>query len=180
MIVIFSVARLPLVLLSLLIMFTSSTVVIDQQQNQLQQQQQQQQRLLENNISESKQDNKEQDVSTDKKQQGKQKEEPKYMTRFPGDVKHEIKPEIPKKDDKPKSDEDEEEEEDPRDFYFYLFDEDSAVVEIEGPVNEDDKDEPPFLFNPKPGQIRIVEFYAQYVYFLNFFFQCKAVYLLFF
>lgn len=158
---ILSISRLPLLFLSLMIIGTPSTVILDRQQNQLQQQQHR--RLLENNVSESKQENKVQVTSTETKPQqlvGKQEEEPKYTTRYPGDAKREIKPENPKKDDKPKSDE-EEVEENPKDFYFYLFDEDSAVVEIEGPVNEDEKDEPPFLFDPKPGQIRIVEFYAQ-------------------
>ena len=54
-------------------------------------------------------------------------------------------------------DEDETEE----DLYFYLFDKESVVIEYKAPADKEAKDEPDFLYNPEPGHIRLVEFYAQ-------------------
>ena len=47
------------------------------------------------------------------------------------------------------------------DLYFYLFDKESMVTEYKAPSDNEAKDEPDFLYNPQPGHIRIVEFYAQ-------------------
>ncbi len=58
-------------------------------------------------------------------------------------------------------DDGEDEEETEEDLYFYLFDKDSAVIEYKAPSDEEAKDEPDFLYNPEPGHIRVVEFYAQ-------------------
>lgn len=57
--------------------------------------------------------------------------------------------------------EDEDEEETEEDLYFYLFDKESTVIEYKAPLDEEAKDEPDFLYNPEPGHIRIVEYYAQ-------------------
>jgi len=60
--------------------------------------------------------------------------------------------------------EDEEEETEPpepEDLYFYRFDNESFVTEYEAPSNKEEKEEPDFLYNPLPGHIRIVEYYAQ-------------------
>jgi hypothetical protein len=59
-----------------------------------------------------------------------------------------------------KSDDHDDEEENPQDYYFYAFDEASPVVEL--PRYEGDADLAPFLDNPNPGEIRIVEFYAHW------------------
>ena len=47
------------------------------------------------------------------------------------------------------------------DLYFYYFDKESLVTESKAPTDKNAKDRPDFLYNPKPGHIRIVEFYAQ-------------------
>ena len=52
-------------------------------------------------------------------------------------------------------------EDEPEDLYFYFFDNESVVIEYEALTDSDAKDEPDFLYHPLPGQIRIVEFYAQ-------------------
>lgn len=50
------------------------------------------------------------------------------------------------------------------DLYFYRFDKDSVVTEFEAPSNDEEKanEKPDFLYNPTPGRIRIVEFYAHW------------------
>ena len=53
------------------------------------------------------------------------------------------------------------EEDTEEDLYFYLFDDESVVTEYRPTSDEEAKDEPDFLYHPKPGHIRIVEFYAQ-------------------
>jgi hypothetical protein len=50
--------------------------------------------------------------------------------------------------------------ENPKDYYFYAFDEKSVV--IEQPRYEGDPDFAPFIWDPAPGEIRIVEFYAHW------------------
>jgi hypothetical protein len=57
-------------------------------------------------------------------------------------------------------DEEEDEEENPEDYYFYAFDEKSVV--IEQPRYDGDPDLAPFIRDPSPGEIRIVEFYAHW------------------
>ncbi|KAL3915365.1 MAG: hypothetical protein SGILL_005692, partial [Bacillariaceae sp.] len=57
-------------------------------------------------------------------------------------------------------DEEEEEEENPEDYYFYAFDKNSPVIEL--PRYEGDPDLAPFITEPNPGEIRIVEFYAHW------------------
>ena len=47
------------------------------------------------------------------------------------------------------------------DLYFYYFDKESLVTESKAPTDKNAKDRPDFLYHPKPGHIRIVEFYAQ-------------------
>ena len=47
------------------------------------------------------------------------------------------------------------------DQYFYLFDKESFVTEYKAPSDDEAEDKPDFLYNPQPGHIRIVEFYAQ-------------------
>lgn len=59
-----------------------------------------------------------------------------------------------------KGDGSEDEEENPEDYYFYAFDEKSPV--IEEPRYEGTPDLAPFIWDPPPGQIRIVEFYAHW------------------
>jgi len=54
------------------------------------------------------------------------------------------------------------EDESPGDMYFYLFDEESVVIEYEAPRNDDKEDRPDFLYEPQRGRIRIVEFYADW------------------
>ncbi|KAG7355038.1 Erv1 / Alr family protein [Nitzschia inconspicua] len=54
----------------------------------------------------------------------------------------------------------EDEVENPEDYYFYAFDENSVVIEdlrYEGTA-----DLAPFIWDPQPGEIRIVEFYAHW------------------
>ena len=46
-------------------------------------------------------------------------------------------------------------------LYFYLSDKDSVVTEYKAPEGDGVEDKPDFLYNPDPGRIRIVEFYAQ-------------------
>jgi len=59
-------------------------------------------------------------------------------------------------------DEEDDEEDTEEDLYFYLFDDESVVTEYRPPSDEEAKDEPDFLYHPKPGHIRIVEFYAHW------------------
>jgi len=54
------------------------------------------------------------------------------------------------------------EDEDPEDLYFYLFDDESVVTEFKGPPNEEETEEPDFLYKPQPNHIRVVEFYAHW------------------
>lgn len=57
-----------------------------------------------------------------------------------------------------------ESEDEPEDLYFYLFDKDSVVTEVSRlpTKNDEEEDEPDFLYHPQPGHIRIVEFYAHW------------------
>ncbi len=55
----------------------------------------------------------------------------------------------------------ESEDEPEEDQYFYLFDKESLVTEYKAPSDDEVEDKPDFLYNPQPGHIRIVEFYAQ-------------------
>lgn len=57
--------------------------------------------------------------------------------------------------------ESEDEPETDKDLYFYLFDKDSLVTEYKAPEGDGVEDKPDFLYNPEPGHVRIVEFYAQ-------------------
>eukprot|EP00531_Pseudo-nitzschia_arenysensis_P001725 CAMPEP_0116124578 /NCGR_PEP_ID=MMETSP0329-20121206/5352_1 /TAXON_ID=697910 /ORGANISM="Pseudo-nitzschia arenysensis, Strain B593" /LENGTH=535 /DNA_ID=CAMNT_0003618561 /DNA_START=57 /DNA_END=1661 /DNA_ORIENTATION=+ len=47
-------------------------------------------------------------------------------------------------------------------LYFYLSDKDSVVTEYKAPEGDGVEDKPDFLYNPDPGRIRIVEFYAHW------------------
>jgi hypothetical protein len=54
--------------------------------------------------------------------------------------------------------------------YFYMNDKESVVIEFEAPRIKGEEYKADFLYRPNPHEIRIVEFYAQYVHPFNCFF----------
>jgi hypothetical protein len=116
---------------------------------------QEHQNFVENDLSTTKQKGQVEVVSTEKIG------EPKDITTEQGHTVADADIIKPKDNKVEMESSDDSDEENASDFYFYLYDQESDVVEVEPSVNFGDQDEPSFLFNPKPGQIRVVEFYAQ-------------------